>query len=252
MIYPGQSGSASCRFLGGKVSQRGMGFGDGLLYNSAARAGNGAGRNPKAEQDDPPMSLEDKELVARAQHDDPSAFEILVRRYQDKAYAIAYNMCSGDREEAQELTQEAFLRAFRSLKNFRGKSSFYTWFYRILVNTCLDSRRRRKRWEKVFTFWRHDRRERKDSKKMDEDYPDPGVNSNPMTALNGKQLGQEISEALETLPEKQRVVFQLKVLHGMTIREIAQIVGSAEGTVKSHLFRATHFLRDALQDWAQP
>lgn len=252
MIYPGQSESASCRFLGGKVSQRGMGFGDGLLYNRAARAGNGAGRNPKAEQDDPPMSLEDKELVARAQHDDPSAFEILVRRYQDKAYAIAYNMCSGDREAAQELTQEAFLRAFRSLKNFRGKSSFYTWFYRILVNTCLDNRRRRKRWEKVFTFWRHDRRERKDSKKMDEDYPDPGVNSNPMAALNGKQLGQEISEALETLPEKQRVVFQLKVLHGMTIREIAQIVGSAEGTVKSHLFRATHFLRDALQDWAQP
>ena len=91
-----------------------------------------------------------------------------------------------------------------------------------------------------------------DSKEMDEDYPDPGVNSNPMTALNSKQLAQEISEALETLPEKQRVIFQLKVLHGMKIREIAQIVGSAEGTVKSHLFRATHFLRDALQDWVQP
>jgi RNA polymerase sigma-70 factor (ECF subfamily) len=229
-----------------------MRFGDWLLYNSAARAVNGAGPNPKAERDDSPMSLEDKELVARAQHDDPSAFEILVRRYQEKAYAIAYNMCSGDSEEAQELTQEAFLRAFRSLKNFRGKSSFYTWFYRILVNTCLDSRRRRKRWDKIFTFWRHDRRERTDSKKMDEDYPDPGVNSNPMTALSGKQLAQEISQALETLPEKQRVIFQLKVLHGMKIREIAQIVGSAEGTVKSHLFRATHFLRDALQEWVQP
>ena len=222
------------------------------MYNSAGRALIGAGRNPKAGRDDSPMSLEDKELVARAQHDDSSAFEILVRRYQEKAYAIAYNMCSGDTEEAQELTQEAFLRAFRSLKNFRGKSSFYTWFYRILVNTCLDSRRRRKRWERIFTFWRSDRRDRKDSKEMDEDYPDPGVNSNPMTALNGKQLAQEISQALETLPEKQRVIFQLKVFHGMKIREIAQIVGSAEGTVKSHLFRATHFLRDALQDWVQP
>lgn len=252
VIYPGQSVQGSCRFRGEKISQRSMRFGDWLLYNSAARAVNGAGPNPKAERDDPPMSLEDKELVARAQHDDSSAFEILVRRYQEKAYAIAYNMCSGDSEEAQELTQEAFLRAFRSLKNFRGKSSFYTWFYRILVNTCLDSRRRRKRWEKIFTFWRHDRRERTDSKEMNEDYPDPGVNSNPMTALNGKQLAQEISQALETLPEKQRVIFQLKVLHGMKIREIAQIVGSAEGTVKSHLFRATHFLRDALQEWVQP
>lgn len=205
-----------------------------------------------AERDAPLMSLEDKELVARAQDDDPSAFEILVRRYQEKAYAIAYNMCSGDSEEAQELTQEAFLRAFRSLNNFRGKSSFYTWFYRILVNTCLDSRRRRKRWERTFTFWRRDRGGRSESKEMDEDYPDPGVKSNPVTALRGKQLAREISEALETLPEKQRVIFQLKVLHGMKIREIAQIVGSAEGTVKSHLFRATHFLRDALQDWVQP
>ena len=222
------------------------------MYNSGARAVNRGGRHPIAERDAPLMSLEDKELVARAQHDDPSAFEILVRRYQEKAYAIAYNMCSGDSEEAQELTQEAFLRAFRSLNNFRGKSSFYTWFYRILVNTCLDSRRRRKRLESIFTFWRRDRGGRSDSKAMDEDYPDPGVKNNPMTALRGKQLAQEISEALATLPEKQRVIFQLKVLHGMKIREIAQIVGSAEGTVKSHLFRATHFLRDALQDWVQP
>lgn len=222
------------------------------FVNSGASAIKRGGRHPIAERDAPLMSLEDKELVARAQRDDPSAFEILVRRYQEKAYAIAYNMCSGDSEEAQELTQEAFLRAFRSLNNFRGTSSFYTWFYRILINTCLDSRRRRKRWERIFTFWRRDREGRSDSKAMDEDYPDPGVKSNPMTALRGKQLAQEISEALETLPEKQRVIFQLKVLHGMKIREIAQIVGSAEGTVKSHLFRATHFLRDALQDWVQP
>lgn len=235
-----------------KIHQLGMKFGDWLLFNSAARSADRAGRLPVAERDDPPMSLEDNELVARAQHNDPSAFEILVRRYQGKAYAIACNMCSGDSEEAQELTQEAFLRAFRSLKNFRGKSSFYTWFYRILVNTCLDSRRRRKRWEKIFSFWRRDERDPTDSKKNVQDYPDPRFDSNPMTALNGKQLAQEVREALETLPEKQRVIFQLKVFHGMKIREIAQIVGSAEGTVKSHLFRATHFLRDALQDWVLP
>lgn len=87
---------------------------------------------------------------------------------------------------------------------------------------------------------------------MNAEYPDPKEYTNPMTALSNKQLSKEIKAALASLPEKQRVVFQLKVLHGMRIREIAQIMGSAEGTVKSHLFRATQFMRDALQEWAQP
>ena len=198
------------------------------------------------------MSLKDVELVARAQDGDQTAFEALVRQYQGKAYAIAYNMCSGDSEEAKELTQEAFLRAFRSLKNFRGKSSFYTWFYRILINTCLDSRRRRSRWEGIFSFWRRDKREKVSSDETNAEYRDPKEYSNPMAALNNKQLAQEIRQALASLPEKQRVVFQLKVLHGMRIREIAKTMGSAEGTVKSHLFRATQFMREALQEWAQP
>lgn len=87
---------------------------------------------------------------------------------------------------------------------------------------------------------------------MNAEYSDPGKHSNPMAALSNKQLAQEIRQALASLPEKQRVVFQLKVIHGMRIREIAKIMGSAEGTVKSHLFRATHFMREALQEWAQP
>ena len=73
-----------------------------------------------------------------------------------------------------------------------------------------------------------------------------------MTALNNKQLAQEIRKAIQSLPARQRMAFQLKVLNGMKIREIAQIMGAAEGTVKSHLFRATHFLRDVLQEWNRP
>jgi len=229
-----------------------MTVGDWLLHNNAARAINEEERNSKAKRKEPSMSLKDTELVARAQGGDPSAFEALVRQYQGKAYAIAYSMCSGDREEARELTQEAFLRAFRSLKNFRRKSSFYTWFYRILINTCLDSRRRRSRWEGIFSFWRRDKHEKALSGEIDAEYSDPRKHSNPMAALNNKQLSQEIRQAMASLPEKQRVVFKLKVLHGMRIREIAEIMGSAEGTVKSHLFRATHFMREALQEWAQP
>ena len=229
-----------------------MTVGDWLLHSNAARAVNREERNSKAKREGSSMSLKDVELVARAQDGDQTAFESLVRQYQGKAYAIAFNMCSGDSEEARELTQEAFLRAFRSLKNFRGKSSFYTWFYRILINTCLDSRRRRSRWEGIFSFWRRDKHEKASSDEINAEYPDPKEYSNPMDALNNKQLAQEIRQALASLPEKQRVVFQLKVLHGMRIREIAKIIGSAEGTVKSHLFRATLFMREALKEWAQP
>ena len=234
------------------TSEISMTVGDWLLHGNAARAVNEEDRNSKAKREESSMSLKDVELVARAQDGDQTAFEVLVRQYQGKAYAIAYNMCSGDSVEARELTQEAFLRAFRSLKNFRGKSSFYTWFYRILINACLDSRRRRSKWEGVFSFWRRDKHEKASSGDMSAEYRDPKEYSNPMAALNNKQLAQEIRQALASLPEKQRVVFQMKVLHGMRIREIAEIMGSAEGTVKSHLFRATHFMRQALQEWAQP
>jgi RNA polymerase sigma-70 factor, ECF subfamily len=223
-----------------------------LLYQFTARSEKKKARNSAIKGEAPSISVKDKALVARAQDGDQTAFGELVEMYQGKAYAIAYSMCSGDGEEARELTQEAFLRAFQNLKNFRGKSSFYTWFYRILVNTCLDNRRRRGRWGKIFSFWHRDRREKESSSEKNAQYPVPREHSDPMTDLSNKQLAQEIKIALASLPEKQRLVFQLKVLHGMQIREIAQIMGSAEGTVKSHLFRATHFMREALQEWAQP
>ena len=226
--------------------------GDWLLHSKAEIRVNRKVKKTKAKRVERSMSLKDVELVARAQDGDQTAFEALVRQYQGKAYAIAYNMCSGDSEEARELTQEAFLRAYRSLKNFRGKSSFYTWFYRILINTCFDSRRRRSRLEKIFSFWRRDKHEKVLSDEIDAQYPDPKEYTNPMAALSNKQLGHEIRQALASLPEKQRMVFQLKVLHGMRIHEIAKIMGSAEGTVKSHLFRATQFMREALKEWAQP
>lgn len=192
------------------------------------------------------MSLKDEELIARAQKDDQWAIEEFVCRYHQKAYAVAYYLCSGDKEEAQDLTQEAFLRAFRNIKKFRGNSSFYTWFYRIVVNTCLDGRRRRRRWERIFS--RVGEREER-TQKVPEEQPDMREGSNPMDVLSGKQLTLEVRKALMTLPERQRIAFQLKVFHGMSIREIAQVMGSAEGTVKSQLFRAIHSLRTALKDW---
>ena len=199
-----------------------------------------------------PMLLKDEELVARVQKDDQWATEEFVRRYQQRAYVIAYHMCSGDSEEAQDLTQEALLKVFRNIKGFRGDSSFYTWFYRIVVNTCLDGRRRRRRRERIFSLWRPGQRGEELSREVFEEQPDTGEGNNPMTVLSGKELTREIRKALMSLPERQRVIFQLKVFQEMSISEIALVIGSAEGTIKSHLFRATHSLRAALKNWAVP
>ena len=200
----------------------------------------------------PSMTLRDEELVARIKEGEDWATEELVNRYQKKSFAIVYHMCSEDAEEAQDLTQEAFLRVFRSLGKFRGDSSFYTWFYRILVNVCLDSRRRGRRWKQIFSPWRQAKRGKDPQGETPKEQSDMRDDSNPISALSGKQFATEIKKSLKALPEKQRLVFQLKVFHGMRIREIAQVIGTAEGTVKSHLFRATRFLREELKEWATP
>ncbi|UCG11392.1 MAG: sigma-70 family RNA polymerase sigma factor [Deltaproteobacteria bacterium] len=196
--------------------------------------------------------LTDEELVTRAQENDEWASEELVKRYQRKAYALVYHMCAGSSDETHDLTQEAFLRAFRKLKEFRGECSFSTWFHRVLVNTCLDERRRRRRWKRVFSFWQSAKKKEGREREIDEWYPDREERTNPMTVLSGKQLSETVEAALNSLPERQRAVFQLKVLHGMSIREIAEVMQAAEGTVKSHLFRATRFLREALKEWTEP
>lgn len=196
-----------------------------------------------------PAEPTDEALLDRVREGADWAAEVLVRRHQDKAYAIALTMTDGDREEAWDMTQEAFLKAFRKLDSFQGNAAFYTWFYRILVNTCLDGRRRRIRRERRFLPWRWGRSDGAETASAAEEPPDTGADSDPLAMLSGKQLAGEVKRAVGSLPEKQQTAFQLKVLHGMTIREIAAVMGAAEGTVKSHLFRATRHLRETLKDW---
>ncbi len=204
-------------------------------------------------RDDPPLTLSsDEDLVIRAQKDDRGAMEELVQRYQRQAFSIAYHMGTGDIEEAKDFTQEAFLRAFRNIKRFRKKSSFYTWFYRIIVNTCLDGRRRRQKREKYFSFLRPKAGDGRSSKDVLEEQAEVGGKNDPLSILSDKNFRHETQKDMMSLSEKQRLVFQLKVIQGMRIHEVAQVTGMAEGTVKSHLFRATHFLRKALQEWVDP
>jgi len=193
-------------------------------------------------------SVEDDRLVTLAQGGATWAMEELVRRYRNKAFAIAYHLSYGETQEAEDLTQEAFLRAFRNLRKFRGKSTFYTWFYRILVNVCLDSRRRRNRWQRLISPWVPWKRQEEGTDTKAEDMEG---SHDILQELNRRQLSKDLESAMKALPEKQRAAFQLKVLHGMSISEIAQVMGTAEGTVKSHLFRATRALRQALKNWEE-
>ena len=204
-------------------------------------------------QDESPLnSLKDDDLVRRAQDDDLAAMEELVQRYQKQAFSIAYHMGSGDLEEAKDHTQEAFLRAFKNIKRFKLKSSFYTWLYRIIINTCLDGRRRRQRREKYLPFLLPKPSGGRFSREVIHEQADTGKENDPLAVLSDKNFRYETRKAMKSLSEKQRLTFHLKVLQDMSIHEIAQVTGMAEGTVKSHLFRATHVLQKALQEWVEP
>ena len=192
----------------------------------------------------------DEELVSRAKKDDPWAIEQLVLRYQQKIYAMAYQMLVGDAEEARDRTQDVFLQAFRSLKRFKGKSSFYTWLYRIAINTCIDARRRQNRWKKIFFPWRSDRDKDAAPENSLEEIADANPNSDPLATASGRQLEGDVKTALKKLSQRQRTIFQLKVFQEMSIAEIAEALELAEGTVKTHLFRATRTVQKQLKGWA--
>lgn len=183
----------------------------------------------------------DEDLVALARNGDHGAFEELVERYKQKAYRIAFDF-SRDRDEAKDLSQEAFLRAFTHLRNFDGRSGFYTWFYRILVNICLDDRRRKQRAST----------EELNEKIENEAEPSPLAPTAvaPDEQASARQFSQRVGLALASLPAKQRTAFILKNHQGLSIREIAETMQTAEGTVKVHLHRAVMALRVSLAEFA--
>ena len=183
----------------------------------------------------------DEELVGLAQQGDRPAFEELVERHKQKAYYIAFDF-SRDREDAKDLSQEAFLKAFTNLKNFDGRSSFYTWFYRILVNLCLDFKRRQKRTPT-------DSFDETLESPMESSY-EPQKPPAPDQQVLAGQFSRRIGEALEALPARQRTAFILKNHQGLSIKEIADLMETAEGTVKVHLHRAVTALRRSLAEFA--
>ena len=187
---------------------------------------------------------EDDELIRAAQAGDRSAFDSLVRRYDRSVLRLALHML-GHEQDAQDVHQEAFIKAYRHLANFRFECSFYTWLYRIVTNLCLDQLRRRK-------SRREDPSTALDSSGDEMDLlaniSDERAMANPARELERKVMSEAINEALTHLTPRERMVFELKHYQGLKLRTIGEMLSTTEETAKNTLFRATRKLRASLAE----
>jgi RNA polymerase sigma-70 factor (ECF subfamily) len=189
-------------------------------------------------------SDEEKLLIEQAQSGDRMAFEELIRRHDREILRLAFHML-GNREEAREVFQETFLKAYRSLSRFRFESSFYTWIYRIATNVGLDHLRKRQTLKEEVSY-ESDSEAHPDRPALKDTLAATTYYSNPERRLYGKEVGARIQEALKTLSEKERLVFELRHYQGLRLKMIGEIMGSTEETAKNYLFRATQKLRSHL------
>jgi RNA polymerase sigma-70 factor (ECF subfamily) len=180
---------------------------------------------------------DDRGLVERAAQGDREAFGALVQRHQDRAFNLAYQIVR-NREDALDVAQEAFVKAYGSLPNFKGEASFTTWIHRIVVNVAIDTLRRRRRGDPT----PYD-----DQRAMSEEVEGgPTTPDDPETALGARQVRSLLRRGIQALPPAQRAVLVLREIEGMTYEEIARAVGCNPGTVMSRLFYARRRLAQVL------
>ncbi len=187
---------------------------------------------------------EDLALVTSVQNGDAQAFDALMRKYRERIYSIVYNI-TANREDAADLTQESFIRAYTSIGRFKGKSSFFTWLYRIAVNTTL-SHVKRHRMRRFFSF----------DNINEEMAPTEIVECLAQRHAGDRSAGlaelqEKLNEALQKLSPKHRTVVILFEIEGLNHQEIAQIMKTSEGTVRSRLHYAKQELQSFLQDYVK-
>jgi RNA polymerase sigma-70 factor (ECF subfamily) len=166
----------------------------------------------------------EREAIEACRRGEREAFDGLVMRYQRDVYRLCYRYVN-NHEDANDLAQESFLRAWRAIGGFRGQSSFSTWLYRIAVNACLSFRALR----------------RPATQELPEGLADPGPGAGERVEVEDE--ARRVRAAVARLPEKQRATLILKIYHGRTHEEVAGILGSTVGTVKANLFHALANLR---------
>jgi RNA polymerase sigma-70 factor, ECF subfamily len=188
---------------------------------------------------------EDDQLIREAQAGQRTSFDALVRRYDQSVLRLALHML-GNEQDAQDVHQEAFIKAYRHLGNFRFECSFYTWLYRIVTNLCLDQLRRRKsRREDPATVLDASG----DEMDLMANITDDRSMANPARELDRKVMSQSIHEALDKLTPRERTVFELKHYQGLKLRTIGEMLSTTEETAKNTLFRATRKLRASLAEF---
>jgi len=180
----------------------------------------------------------EQELVARARAGDQDAFEQLVLDNQNRVFTLAFRMVN-DREEAADLAQEAFLKAWQGLPSFQGDSSFSTWVYRLATNVCIDWLRKQKRRQEIEPVASLD-----DEESGWAEPADPG--QDPQRQLEHAELHRALARALQALPDYQRQVLVMRELSGLSYQEIGQALDLDLGTVKSRIARARLALRKIL------
>jgi RNA polymerase sigma-70 factor (ECF subfamily) len=187
---------------------------------------------------------EDDQLIREAQAGQRTSFDALVRRYDQSVLRLALHML-GNEQDAQDVHQEAFIKAYRHLGNFRFECSFYTWLYRIVTNLCLDQLRRRKsRREDPATVLDASG----DEMDLMANITDDRSMANPARELDRKVMSQSIHDALDKLTPRERTVFELKHYQGLKLRTIGEMLSTTEETAKNTLFRATRKLRASLAE----
>jgi RNA polymerase sigma-70 factor (ECF subfamily) len=199
---------------------------------------------PPSEGERPEQAIQPDEtvLVKRARQGDLSAYDELVRRYQERIYSTVYHM-TANHEDANDLAQEAFIKAFHALKSFKGGSSFYTWVYRIAVNKTINFLKQRKNRAQMSL---------NDLDLNAEHDPDLVAlisEKTPRREINLAELQEKLNIAMQKLSEPHRLVVTLHDVQGMSHEEIAKIMDCNIGTVRSRLFYARQQLQAYLSDY---
>ncbi len=182
----------------------------------------------------------DQQLVERVQRGDQRAFTLLVEKYQRKLGRLLGRMIR-DQAEVEDVVQEAFIKAYRALPNFRGDSAFYTWLYRIGINTAknhLVAMGRRPRLSNEVEI--------EDAENF-EDANELRTQDTPETELMGKQIAQTVNNAMEALPKELKTAITLREIEGLSYEEIADLMNCPIGTVRSRIFRAREAIAEKLR-----
>lgn len=187
------------------------------------------------------VETSDEALCRRVAQRDDRAFDLLVERYQRRAYRLAWSILR-DAEEARDLSQEAFLRLYEAAATFRGTARFSTWFYRILVNLCLDARRRRRWWQIPSAPV-----EREDGTVESIVEQHAGPSDDPVDGLARERMTAQLWAAVEQLSPQQRAALVLQIQEELPTPEIAAVLKCSEATVRVHLHRALQALRKTMR-----